>query len=256
MEEEEPLTNKLSSQPSSSHSMSQALVTPVDSNHVSMEDNEDQSTDSGRFALEQTSRHKSVVWKHFTRKKIGGKDKSECNHCHKCLAGGAKAGTTHLHDHIKICPRLKHNNMKQYILATNNATVNAEKTIENWQFVQDAGRRDLAMMIILHEYPLSMVDHYGFRKYSNTLQPLFKMITRNTVKKDIHKIYNVERDKTIKLLEKTKSRIAITTDMWTSSNQKKGYMAITAHFIDNSWRLQSRIIRYLSNVNHFFFNSY
>ncbi|KAH6806143.1 hypothetical protein C2S51_030974 [Perilla frutescens var. frutescens] len=47
------------------------------------------------------------------------------------------------------------------------------------------------------------------------------------------------------ILESNKSRIAITSDMWTSSNQKKGYMAITAHFIDNSWKLQSRIVRFV-----------
>ncbi|KAF7812050.1 zinc finger BED domain-containing protein RICESLEEPER 2-like [Senna tora] len=41
------------------------------------------------------------------------------------------------------------------------------------------------------------------------------------------------------------SRIAITTDMWTSSNQNKGYMSITAHFIDDNWQLQSRLVRFI-----------
>jgi hypothetical protein len=41
----------------------------------------------------------------------------------------------------------------------------------------------------------------------------------------------------------TKSRVAITTDMWTSENQKRGYMAVTAHFIDDSWTLRNIIMR-------------
>ncbi|KAF7812880.1 zinc finger BED domain-containing protein RICESLEEPER 2-like [Senna tora] len=41
------------------------------------------------------------------------------------------------------------------------------------------------------------------------------------------------------------SRIAITTDMWTSSNQNKGYMSITTHFIDDNWQLQSRLVRFI-----------
>ncbi|XP_074379135.1 zinc finger BED domain-containing protein RICESLEEPER 1-like [Apium graveolens] len=45
------------------------------------------------------------------------------------------------------------------------------------------------------------------------------------------------------LLENNASRVAITTYMWTVSNQKKGYMAVTAHYIDASWILQSRIMR-------------
>ncbi|XP_038884881.1 zinc finger BED domain-containing protein RICESLEEPER 2-like [Benincasa hispida] len=33
--------------------------------------------------------------------------------------------------------------------------------------------------------------------------------------------------------------------MWTASSQKKGYMAITAHFSDDSWVLQSRLLRFV-----------
>jgi hypothetical protein len=46
----------------------------------------------------------------------------------------------------------------------------------------------------------------------------------------------------MKSLAKNKSRIAITTDMWSSSNQNKGYMVVTAHYIDENWILQNRII--------------
>ncbi|WOK98764.1 AC9 transposase [Canna indica] len=51
------------------------------------------------------------------------------------------------------------------------------------------------------------------------------MVSRNTIKSDIMKIYNVEKNKLQHMLEKVESRIAITTDMWTS-NQKKGYMFV------------------------------
>ncbi|KAJ0076266.1 hypothetical protein Patl1_34040 [Pistacia atlantica] len=59
---------------------------------------------------------------------------------------------------------------------------------------QESVRKDLAMMIVLHEYPLSMVDHYGFRKFCNNMQPLFKVVSRNTIKKDIFKMYDVEKE--------------------------------------------------------------
>ena len=45
--------------------------------------------------------------------------------------------------------------------------------------------------------------------------------------------YEVEKEKIIRYLEILKSRIAITTDMWTS-NKKKGYMAITVHYMYES----------------------
>ncbi|KAL5538055.1 hypothetical protein UlMin_045842 [Ulmus minor] len=100
-------------------------------------------------------------------------------------------------------------------------------------------------MIIQHEYSLSMVDHEGFVEYSNTLQPMFKVVSRNTIRSDILKMYKAEKVKAIKLIEDNKSRIAITTDMWTASNQKKGYMVVTAHYIDDSWILQSKILRFM-----------
>ncbi|GJU83982.1 zinc finger BED domain-containing protein RICESLEEPER 2-like protein [Tanacetum coccineum] len=52
-------------------------------------------------------------------------------------------------------------------------------------------------------------------------------------------------DQVIKGIETNKSRVANTADMWTSSNQKKGFIAITGHYIDNDWILRSKILRFL-----------
>ncbi|RVW36925.1 Zinc finger BED domain-containing protein RICESLEEPER 2 [Vitis vinifera] len=41
--------------------------------------------------------------------------------------------------------------------------------------------------------------------------------------------------------------MAITTNIWTS-NQKKGYMAITVHYIDEFWLLHHHIARRLSTI--------
>ena len=79
-------------------------------------------------------------------------------------------------------------------------------------------------MIVVHEYPLTMVEHHGFRKFVGGLKPLFKVPCRNTIKSDILKIYDFERLKTRKLLGRNTSRVAITTDMWTASHQIKGFM--------------------------------
>jgi hypothetical protein len=57
--------------------------------------------------------------------------------------------------------------------------------------------------------------------------------------------YKEEQKKAIAYMYGTKSRVAITTDLWTSDNQKRGYMAITAHFKDDSWTLINIIMRYL-----------
>ncbi|KAF2288550.1 hypothetical protein GH714_008421 [Hevea brasiliensis] len=70
------------------------------------------------------------------------------------------------------------------------------------------------------------------------------MVSRNTIKKDILNIYDINHEKLYKQLKKLISRIAIITDMWTS-NQKKGYMSITAHYIDDAWVLKNCILRFV-----------
>uniref|UniRef100_A0ACD5VJK4 Uncharacterized protein n=1 Tax=Avena sativa TaxID=4498 RepID=A0ACD5VJK4_AVESA len=100
-------------------------------------------------------------------------------------------------------------------------------------------------MLVLHDYPLSTVDHAGFRRFIHALQPLFKLHTRNTIRNDIIDRYNKEKKKAQEYMMLVQSRIAVTTDMWTADHQKKGHMAVTAHFIDESWNLRSILMRFI-----------
>ena len=133
--------------------------------------------------------------------------------------------------------------MRQQVLIRQQNKVDGTMGLNAYQFDQNIVRNNLARMVILHEYPLSIVDHLRFRVFVKSLQPLFKLISRNTLKSDIIKIYENEREKALKMTDKNGSRMAIITDMWTSSNKKRGFMVITAHFIDQTWTLQSRVLR-------------
>ena len=86
-------------------------------------------------------------------------------------------------------------------------------SLNAYQFDQNIVRNNLARMIIQHEYPLSIVDHIGFREFVKSLQLLFKLISRNTLKSDILKIYDNEREKALKMTNNNGSRMTITTDM-------------------------------------------
>ncbi|KAK3028423.1 hypothetical protein RJ639_039633 [Escallonia herrerae] len=193
---------------------------------------------------------KSAVWMHFERKKNGGDVTATCIHCQKTLGAKPKNGTTHLRTHLDRCKRLRQPDVRQKLLTGIMGKANTKPELGNYTFDQEFARKELGSMIILHEYPLSIVDHVGFRRYSSALQPLFKVPTRNTIKNDIMKIYDHERVQTMKLLEEVRSRIAITTDLWTSGNQKKGFMAVTSHFIDEDFVLQSRLLRRFCSRKH------
>ncbi|WOL11353.1 zinc finger BED domain-containing protein RICESLEEPER 2-like [Canna indica] len=186
----------------------------------------------------------SPMWAHFKREKIDGVWKAICIYCNKKLGGGGKSGTSNLHEHYKRCAKRSTQDLRQMVLTRNENTVEGKSKIQNYIFDQTVSRKELANMIIIHEYPLSIVDHNYFRRYSHSLQPSFNIPTRNTLRADIMKIYNEYKSKIIEALESNMGRVAITTDMWTSDHQMKGYMAVTTHYIDDEWRLQNRLIRF------------
>ncbi|WJZ82843.1 hypothetical protein VitviT2T_002568 [Vitis vinifera] len=185
----------------------------------------------------------SVVWNDFDKIIEDGQDYAICKHCKGKLKADSKNGTKHLHVHIDRCMKRRNVDIRQQLLAVERKG-HGKVQIGGFTFDQEISREKLARAIILHGYPLSIVDHVGFREFATSLQPLFKMVSHNTIKGYIMKIYEVEKDKMISYLEKLQSRVAITTDMWTS-NQKKGYMAITVHYIDESWLLHHHIVRFV-----------
>ncbi|KAL0309079.1 UNVERIFIED_CONTAM: Zinc finger BED domain-containing protein RICESLEEPER 2 [Sesamum radiatum] len=204
-----------------------------------------------RVEIEETSEDNSKrkrtfeAWNHFKRVKVEGIQFAECNYCKTRLKAPAGYGTTHLHKHYeKVCKKRPRKIDSRQSFLKKTQKVSGEQELGTHIFNQEEARRELASMVILHDYPLSVVDHIGFRRYSTCLQPCFNMISRNTLKGDILKIYKDERTKYYNLLGKIKCRIAITTDMWTSSNNK-GFMAVTGHFIDDNWTLQNCILRFL-----------
>ena len=76
-------------------------------------------------------------------------------------------------------------------------------------------------MVIFHKYPLAIVDHVGFQDFVSDFRPNFKMAERNTLKQDIKKTYNDEKQKTLVEIDKDASKVAITTNLWTANNSKR-----------------------------------
>jgi len=54
-----------------------------------------------------------------------------------------------------------------------------------------------------------------------------------TLRIDILKMFDDKKSTLKKLLEINQGRVAVITDLWTTSNQKKGYMVVTAHFVND-----------------------
>ena len=122
-------------------------------------------------------------------------------------------------------------------------------TISNWEFDQNSIRLALAKMVIIDEEPFSIVERDGFRGFCSVAVPQFCIPSRFTVARDCSKLFLSERETLRNTFKTLNSRIALTTDCWTSV-QNYNYLCLTAHFIDDNWRLHKRILNFRLMDSH------
>ncbi|KAI4356678.1 hypothetical protein L6164_000682 [Bauhinia variegata] len=202
---------------------------------------------------------KSIVWEHFTIETVSpGCRRACCKQCKQSFAystGSKVAGTSHLKRHIAkgTCPALQRNQDPNQLIpytprSRGSGAGTASETPKRryrspstfMMFNQDRCRHEIARMIIMHDYPLHMVEHPGFVAFVQNLQPQFNMVTFNTVQGDCVATYLMEKQNLLRYVEGLAGRVCLTLDMWTSS-QSVGYVFITGHFVDSDWKLQKRI---------------
>ncbi|CAN1732014.1 Putative AC transposase [Linum perenne] len=207
-------------------------------------DNHQTPTEEEAVTSPGQGKRKSPVWDHFERVKINDIWKAKCNYCRKLLGGDSSNGTSHLRSHVKSCIQKRIHDGSQKVLSPN-LLIKGKTELVATAYNPEVSKKELATAVLMHEYPLSIVEHLHFKRFCYSLQPLFNVPSRNTLKRDVMRLYFDERAKIQRLIDSSKGRVAITTDMWTASNERKGYMAVTAHYIDNGWCLRSQLLRFM-----------
>ncbi|XP_044494481.1 zinc finger BED domain-containing protein RICESLEEPER 1-like isoform X2 [Mangifera indica] len=236
--------------------------------------------DMSDAVIVNSSRLKSVVWNDFDRMKKGDTYLAVCRHCKKKLSGSSTSGTSHLRNHLIRCQRRSNHVISNHGLghcfpargkkkegtlslvsidqeqkkdeAINLGKIKYEQepmeeetvNIGNNNFDQRRSRYDLARMIILHGYPLTMVEHVGFRIFVKNLQPLFELVTSNRVEADCMEIYAKEKQKVYEVLDKLPGKISISADGWATTGDSE-YLCLTAHFIDEDWQLKKKTLNFI-----------
>uniref|UniRef100_A0A803NE93 hAT-like transposase RNase-H fold domain-containing protein n=1 Tax=Chenopodium quinoa TaxID=63459 RepID=A0A803NE93_CHEQI len=107
----------------------------------------------------------------------------------------------------------------------------------------DIVREMLSIAVVKHDLPFQFAEYSAVRKLINYINPDVKLVSRNTLKADVLKMFKREKDKLKEELSVVKGRISLTSDCWTSITTD-GYMSLTAHFVDNQWNLQKKILNF------------
>ncbi|KAJ7981896.1 Zinc finger BED domain-containing protein [Quillaja saponaria] len=233
---------------------------------------------SNESGSKKPKRLTSVVWNHFERVRKADICYSVCVHCNKKLSASSNSGTTHLRNHLMRCLKRSNFDVSQLLaakrrkkdtpssLANSNFDEGQRKeeymkptvikfeqeqkkdeiiSFASSKFDQERSQFDLARMIILHGYPLSMAEHVGFKVFAKNLQPMFEVVPNSVVELSCLDIYGREKQKVFDIVNKLQSRINLSIEMW-SSPENSEYLCLAAHYIDEDWTLQRKILNFVT----------
>uniref|UniRef100_A0ACD5WZR0 Uncharacterized protein n=1 Tax=Avena sativa TaxID=4498 RepID=A0ACD5WZR0_AVESA len=187
----------------------------------------------------RSSRTSLDVWEYFTQEDTEAGPVAICAFCkqvYKCDRGfhGTSTLQGHLLYRCSSCPFTNHDKRRKL-------------SLQDHRFSAKNCRRGLAKMIIMDEYPFSAVEGEGFREYSKILQPEFEPPSRYTVARDYFNLYLEEK---MKLKEALRDqRVCLMTDTWTSI-QNQNFMSLTAHWINNQWELERKVLNFCFVPDH------
>ncbi|KAK9208582.1 hypothetical protein WN944_000940 [Citrus x changshan-huyou] len=189
----------------------------------------------------------SITWDHFTKVTINREKKAKCMHCNAILEAKYTSGTTNLNRHVKSYFSKNQPKIQEALQGSLKVLKREDESCDIGfdSFDPNVLQSLITRMVVMDELPLKFVEYKGFREMMAHANPVVKPMSRNTLKNEILKLYYIENVKTLHMLEKNHGRVAITTDLWTTTNQKKEYMVVTTHFIDNSWKLHTQILRFI-----------
>uniref|UniRef100_A0ACD5TPM0 Uncharacterized protein n=1 Tax=Avena sativa TaxID=4498 RepID=A0ACD5TPM0_AVESA len=206
------------------------------------EDIEDEDISAMSNVVAQGRKFRSKAWREFVPIQVDGEvTEGECKHCSAIISAKRGDGTSGLRNHLQRCKSRA--TVVEALNHMNASLMTPDGVSRVWKWDPEVARKMLVRMVVLHEFPLSIVEYDGFRKFVSSLNPSFHMITRKTLKNDIEKDFDEYKKSLKELFGSAKSRISLTIDLWTS-NQTIAYMVITACFINDCWKLGKRIIKF------------
>jgi hypothetical protein len=91
-------------------------------------------------------------------------------------------------------------------------------------------RELIVASIIKHDLLFCYVEYEGVRESMHYLRPGIQLISKNTVKTDLCKMYASEKQKLKAMLNCCNGRISLTSDLWSSLTTDE-YICLTAHYV-------------------------
>jgi hypothetical protein len=113
---------------------------------------------------------------------------------------------------------------------------------------QGTAYQELARMIVSHGYPLSIVEHEEMRTFVKNLNPMVHAdaVSHNDMEGHCCALFQKEKAKLKDQLTLSARRVSLSASIWTPDGAEStvNYLCLTAHFIDNNWKVHRMIIKF------------
>ena len=206
-------------------------------------DNNESSIDESSATTENNNQKKggSPVWE-FMFKQYDDEGKFIAIVCRLCKKEyGIKTSTSPLMSHL-IKEHKRNVSIKQQSKLNFNKKPYSKDDAIRIKDCNDA----LLNFIIGYQLPFAIVNNKWLDEFCKTLDLRYRLPSRQYVQKQIINNFENRRMLVANELEKLKSKVSLTADIWTSiSNQ--AYLGVTIHFIDEHWKMQC----FLLDLIHF-----
>ncbi|KAL2892719.1 putative AC transposase, partial [Bienertia sinuspersici] len=101
---------------------------------------------------------------------------------------------------------------------------------------------EFGKFIIADELPFSFGESSNYEYFNRVaLQLQYRKVARNTLKRRTQQSYYTYRGYLMEMFRTYNGRVNLTSDTWTSTYEEP-FVCVTAHWIDDDWLLQKRII--------------
>ena len=101
----------------------------------------------------------------------------------------------------------------------------------------------LLVLIGKNDLPFRCVEWPEFKNLVTYLRSDAKLPNRYMVFKELEKLYLEKKSEIVDSLANNTSKISITIDAWTSSNQLP-FLGIKCHWIDSEWELKRQLLHF------------
>ena len=196
------------------------------------------STEMDVDAIIPAAKSRSFVWKHVDRDGM----KATCGRCKSILTIN-KHTISNLISHFSKHGISQASSAAESVIKVSGRQLTIKEAV-NRGFNQEEFNRSLSNFPIKSDAPFLTVEHPDFISLMQCMNPAAEIPCATTCQRRMMKLFGTERIAQANKWSSVTSKFSFGMDIWSSPNGIP-FIGITAHYIDNDWKLQCKLFDFI-----------